>query len=176
MRRDPRTLLTAAAVAATVLVGTAACGDAGGDDARATAAPSTPTSGSVTSTPTTPGARMTEGISQPVVLVRSGGIGGVQDRVQVRPDGTVTVTSKGGATVTRQLSEAQLAAVVQAVQKADLDLLGTGAPTPSRSDELYYTITAEGRTYRTTETQAPAAVRPLLDELGSLLSAPAPTP
>src|SRR4051794_36892854 len=125
MRRNPRTLLTAGLLATTALLGTSACGDAGGDDARATPGINTQTAG--TTGPTTPvsssptaSARMTEGIDQPVVLQRSGGVGGLKDRVEVRPDGTTTVTTKGKAPVTRQLSEAELAAIAQAVQKAGI--------------------------------------------------------
>lgn len=178
MRRDPRTLLTAALLSVAVALAATACGDAAGDDARAAAGPSRPTAGTSArpQTPTTSGGRMTQGLSGPVTLVRSGGVGGLQDRVQVRPDGTVTVTTKGNTPLTRQLDEGQLAAIVQAVEQADLASLGQGTTTPTRSDELVYTLSAQGRTYRTSETQAPAEVQALLTELGALLSAPAPTP
>ncbi|GAB3597347.1 hypothetical protein GCM10027446_25280 [Angustibacter peucedani] len=174
MRHDAKTLLTAALLASTALLGTAACGSESDVQvgSSSTTSPGTPSSSATSE----PGGRMTEGISQPVVLMRSGGIGGLQDRVEVRPDGTATITSKGKAPVERQLSEAELAAVVRAVKDADLAALGDGKTTPTRSDEMTYTITAEGQTYRTVETQAPDDVRPLLDALGTLLSAPAPTP
>ncbi len=119
---------------------------------------------------------MTEGISQPLVLVRTGGIGGLKDRLEIRPDGTYTVVSKGRAPVTRQLTEGQLAAIVTALQQADLPALATTSPTERRSDQFTYTLTAEGTTFTTTETTAPPALRPLLDELGALFSSPAPTP
>ncbi len=123
---------------------------------------------------------MTEGISQPVVLIRTGGVGGLADRLQLRPDGTYTVTGKSKAPVTRQLSEGQLAAIVDAVQAADLPQLATQqSSTPSttgrRSDQLFYVLSAQGVTVTFTETTAPDAVRPLLEELGALFSSPGST-
>lgn len=118
---------------------------------------------------------MTEGISQPLVLTRTGGIGGLKDRLEIRPDGTYTVTSKGQAPVTRQLSEGQLAAIVDALQAADLPHLTTQSPTEQRSDQFTYVLRADGTTFTTTETTAPDAVRPLLEELGALFSSPRST-
>ena len=84
-------------------------------------------------------------------------------------------TSKGRAPVTRQLSEGQLAAIVTALRNADLPSLANQSPTERRSDQFSYTLMAEGTTFTTTETTAPDAVRPLLEELGALFSSPAPT-
>ncbi len=173
MRPDARTALTAALLAGAALLAPAACGATTSSDAAGTL---TATTGPSSGAPTTPGARMTEGLAQPLVLQRGGGVAGLQDRVEVRPDGTYTVTSKGRAPVTRQLGEGQLAAVVHALADARLGELDAAAASPTRSDELAYTITADGQTYHVSETQAPASVRPLLEELGALFSAPASTP
>ncbi|MGN6610567.1 MAG: hypothetical protein ACTHLJ_02220 [Angustibacter sp.] len=123
---------------------------------------------------------MTEGISEPVVLIRTGGVGGLADRLQLRPDGTYTVTGKTKTPVTRQLSEGQLAAIVDAVQAADLRQLATQqsstpSPTERRSDQLFYVLSAQGVTVTFSETTAPDSVRPLLEELGALFSSPGST-
>src|SRR6476661_4024638 len=99
-----------AAVAVAVVLGAGACGSATSGSGTAPAGTSSTASAPTSSTTSAPGGRMTEGISQPLVLVRTGGIGGVKDRLEIRPDGTYTVTSKGRTPVTRQLSEGQLAA------------------------------------------------------------------
>ena len=154
----PTTLL--AALAAATLLATAACGsETTAGRAASTASSSPPAAG-----------RMTEGLAQPLLLTRTGGIGGAQDRLELRPDGTCTVTRKGQAPVTRQLGEGQLASIVQALRAADLPHLATASPTERRSDQFTYVLQAEGTTFTTTETTAPDAVRPLLQQLGALLS------
>lgn len=175
MRSIQQTSLTALAVLALagLLAGCGAESTSGTSPAPATSAAGTTPS---PTSPTEPGGRMTEGISQPVVLVRTGGIGGLKDRLELRPDGTYTVTSKGKEPVTRQLGERQLAAIVDALQRADLPTLANQSPTERRSDQFSYTLMAEGTTFTTTDTTAPDAVRPLLQQLGALFSAPAPTP
>jgi hypothetical protein len=165
MRRDPRTLLTVSLLGAAALLGATACGSQEAADVGV----------ATTGATTEPGGRMTTGISQPVVLQRTGGVAGLDDRLEVRPDGTCTVTTKGKPPVTRQLSEAELATIVDALQEAHLATLATRPASPPRSDELTYTIAAGGTTFRTTETAAPDAVRPLLRELGALFSSPGPT-
>ncbi|HEX3005921.1 MAG TPA: hypothetical protein VHO27_17030 [Angustibacter sp.] len=183
-RTTVRTIPTVIALTAATLLGAAACGAQDAGDAVGTSgtSPTTTTpagSGTPSATPT-PGGRMTEGISQPVVLVRTGGIGGLKDRLELRPDGTYTVTSKSRAPVTRQLSEGQLAAIVDAVQAADLPQVATqqsstSSPTERRSDELFYVLSAQGVTVTFSETTAPDAARPLLEELGALFSSPGST-
>jgi hypothetical protein len=175
MRAIHQTFLTALAALAVggLLAGCGAESTSGTGPASAASATGTTPSSSPS---TEPGGRMTEGISRPLVLVRTGGIGGLKDRLELRPDGTYTVTSKGKAPVTRQLGEGQLAAIVDALQRADLPSLANQSPTERRSDQFSYTLMAEGTTFTTTETTAPDAVRPLLAELSALFSAPAPTP
>ncbi|KQX65766.1 protealysin inhibitor emfourin [Angustibacter sp. Root456] len=179
-RTTARTLPTLAALAATTLLGTAACGAESGSGTAPTTAAQTTASGATTTSASpsaspTPGARMTEGISFTLVLTRTGGIGGLKDRLELRPDGTYTVVSQGKAPVTRQLSEGQLAAIVNALQAADLPHLATQSPTERRSDQFTYVLRYDGTTFTTTETTAPETVRPLLEELGALFSSPGST-
>ena len=140
---------------------------------------STGTSTTPSASPSTPGpaGRMTQGLTSPVLLERSGGIAGRKDVLEVRPDGTITVSTLGSKPVTRQLSEAELAAVVSAVKAIDLRPVRTPPrPTAAEADVYRYKIVAEGTIVMTTEQQADGAVRRLLDVLTPLFSAPAPTP
>jgi hypothetical protein len=186
-------------LSAFLLCGLAACG-AGGDSAGGpgTASSTSSTSASTTATTTTsstgtgttstttssgtssssgPGGRMTQGLSAPVLLERSGGIAGRRDLLQVRPDGTYTVSTRGSRPVTRQLSEGELAAVVSAVRAADLRSVGTGPrPMGAQADMFRYKIVAEGAMVMTTDQQADSGVRRLIDVLIPLLSSPAPRP
>ncbi|MGN6301211.1 MAG: hypothetical protein ACTHN8_09000 [Angustibacter sp.] len=174
-RTTVRTISSIAALAVATFLGATACGSQNAGDAVGTAPTTSTGAGTTASATPSPGGRMTEGISQPLVLTRTGGIGGLKDRLELRPDGTYTVTSAGRTPVTRQLSEGQLAAIVNTLQAADLPHLATQSPTERRSDQLTYVLRAEGTTFTTTESTAPDAVRPLLEELGALFSAPAPT-
>jgi hypothetical protein len=66
------------------------------------------TSTRASSTPTTPA---TQDRALPLTLSRTGGIAGVQDQVEVDPDGTATVIRRGGTPATSTLSAADLAAL-----------------------------------------------------------------
>ena len=112
-----------------------------------------------------------------MVLERSGGIAGRLDRLEVRPDGTYTVTSRGGRPVTRQLSEAELAPIVEAARAAHLGSQPAASrPRAAEADVFRYKLLAEGQRLVTTEQQANGAVRRLIDVLMPLFSSPAPTP
>jgi hypothetical protein len=120
---------------------------------------------------------MTQGLTSPVVLERTGGFAGRRDRLEVRPDGTLVVSTRGNRPVTRRLSEAELAAVVSAAKAADLGAqVPTSRPTAADADVFRYRLLAEGQAVATTERQADGDVRRLLDVLVPLFSAPAPTP
>ena len=181
MRAATTRRASAAFLVAALLCGAAGCGADEPQAAGSSSPTGTGTSSTTSSTtagPSTPsGERMTAGLSSPVVLERSGGIAGVNDRLEVRPDGTVVVTTRGNRPVTRQLSEAELAAVVAAAKAAHL---GARAPAPrptaADADVFRYRLVAEGEALTTTEQQADGAVRRLLDVLSPLFSAPAPTP
>lgn len=165
---------------ATVLGGTAACGE----EVRAGASPAPATSSASTGTTTPAGdpstdrpeGRMTTGLAQSLVLTRTGGIGGVKDRVVVNPDGTAEVTTRGRSTVTRQLGEGQLATIVRATQAADLPALAADAAATTEPDRYGYVLSLGEATVRTSETQAKGAVRNLLDVLELLFISTPPTP
>jgi hypothetical protein len=138
---------------------------------------STSTTGTTPSTSATPGGRMTSGLSSPVVLERSGGIAGRLDRLEVRPDGTYTLSSRGGRPVTRQLTEAELVPIVDAARAAHLGSQSAASrPGAAEADVFRYRLVAEGERLVTTEQQADGAVRQLIDVLMPLFSSPAPTP
>jgi hypothetical protein len=120
---------------------------------------------------------MTVGLSSPVVLERSGGIAGRLDRVEVRPDGTYVVSSRGGRPLTRQLPEGQLAPIVDAARAAHLGAQPAASrPGAAEADVFRYRLVAEGQALVTTEQQADGAVRRLIDVLMPLFSAAAPRP
>ena len=120
---------------------------------------------------------MTEGITQPLVLIRTGGIGGVADRLELRPDGSYTVTSKGKAPVTRQLGEGQLAAIVDDGAGGRPAHTGTTGHRPSGAATSSPTCSAR-RASRNDhrDHRAGRCVRPLLEELDALFSSPGSTP
>lgn len=123
-------------------------------------------------------ARATEGLTQPIALLRTGGIAGAHDRVVVNPDGSYQVTSTSRSATSRQLSEAELAGIVDALQRADIQSLADAAtPSPmAHPDRFGYTIKAQGRTVSTTETAAPRQLRPLIAALTQLFAQPGTTP
>lgn len=179
MRRDPKNLLTVALMGTTLLLSSAACGS----ETTNTSSPSSPqgsTSDSVTPPPTdgnqTP---PVSGLRKPVTLVVGGGFAGVNDRIEVQPDGSYTVTSKGKTPRQGKLDERQLSTIAGEVDEADLPKLSAQPPvtaTVTQSDQFTYALSADGATLKATETTLPPAVKPLINELKSLLSVPAPTP
>ncbi len=175
MRPELKKLLIAPA-AATLLVGLAACGSETVVDAGA--APTSTSTGPTSTDPTTSGGRLTEGLPGVIVLQRTGGLKGAKDRLELRPDGSYTVTTRTGPPVTRQLDEPEQAAVVAALKLADLAKVKP-APTkpgdPVIVDGFTYVLTADGESVTIGE-PTPEQVRPLLGVLGALFSAPAPTP
>jgi hypothetical protein len=185
--RAPTTSRAGATLLVTALLcGAAGCGAADRDAAepglspagQSSGASADPSTSSTTTGPPSPsGGRMTQGLTSPVVLERTGGIAGRQDRLEVRPDGTAVVSTRGNRPVSRQLSEAELAAVVSAVRAADLGAQApAGRPTAADADVFRYRLVAEGKAVATTEKQADGGVRRLLAVLTPLFSAPAPTP
>jgi hypothetical protein len=182
----PRTARACAvlALAALPAVGLAACGDAttgaGSTSGSVTVTPTDATTtpgGSATSSPTAGSGRMTRSLAEPVVLTRSGGLAGVKDRLEIRPDGTYTVIStREQRPRSRQLSEAVQARIVAALDAADLASLARGSTTtPQVADGYFYTLSAQGRSVRLSE-PVPDRAQPLITELQALLSGPAPTP
>jgi hypothetical protein len=197
--RPELTRTLALALASTALLGAAACGGekvpvdvAPGAAAASGAAttgttPTTPASPTKPAPPTTPptsatrptapGGRMTEGLSATIVLQRNGGMIGAKDRLELRPDGTYTVTSKNRPPVTRQLNERAQADVVTALRTANLSRMRPG-PTAGGAtivDGFSYTLIV-GKDSVTLGEPIPKQVVPLLAALGALFSAPSPTP
>lgn len=156
-----------------LLVTLTACGASVTQDAgTGPTGPATTPAGS--STPMTP-----RGQSGSLVLTRGGGVAGVRDRLEVRPDGTYTVTRKGQAPVTRRLSEGERTALLAALATADLPRLAQQPAASAPGSEVgrfRYTISAEGATLSVSEATVPAQLRPLLQATEGLFSAPAPTP
>ncbi|WP_426566264.1 protealysin inhibitor emfourin [Angustibacter sp. McL0619] len=162
----PLARLAAALLGGALLVGASACGS----EQPSGTAGSTPAS-----LPATSG-NQPGGLASPVVLIRTGGIAGMNDALVLMPDGTYTVTRKNQDPVTRRADAGQLRAIADAVQGANLSKLPPSTPDTTTSDQISYRLSVGSRTYQIAGTQTPDEVRPLLDELGALFSAPATTP
>ena len=67
-------------------------------------------------------------------------------------------------------------AIADAIEQANLSALPASTPDTTTSDQIYYTLSVGSRTYAINGTQTPEAVQPLIEALGELFSAPAPTP
>ncbi|GAA4358711.1 protealysin inhibitor emfourin [Angustibacter luteus] len=174
MRPDLRTTSAArllpALLGGVLVLGAGACGSEQPGPAAGTT--SGTTSGTTAATSTgTPGV-----LAGPVVLTRTGGIAGMHDAVVLNPDGTYTVSRKVGEPVTRTADPAQVKAIADAVEQANLPALPASTPDTTTSDQIYYKLSVGSRTYVINGTQTPEEVKPLIEALGELFSAPAPTP
>jgi len=114
-------------------------------------------------------------LSGTLVMTRTGGEGGWDDRLVVYPDGIwVKVTRRRGASpVAGRLATTELRAVEAALAGADL----RHRHTPRRlrdacCDLFFYTFAYRGSDYATADGRMPASVRDLLDVLTPLLDAP----
>ncbi|MGC1214491.1 MAG: hypothetical protein WA890_24925 [Micromonospora sp.] len=155
MRSTPAAAVTLAAL----LITLAACSTT--DPATvprspaATSAPGTPTTAGGTPTaPATTGTPPGTGTTSPaqtvrVMLEKTGGIAGVQDRITVEPDGRWTVVDRSGSSRTGQLSAADLDRLRQLA--ADPRLATEAAATPGSTncaDAFTYQLTVAGRMTR----------------------------
>lgn len=151
-----------------------ACGGAG--DPSGTAATATASRGATTttvaSTTATDPSDGSPGASDvglvAVTLERTGGVGGLQQRVEVHADGSYVVAGDGGAARGR-LTGSEAHDLALAVQQARLATARTAAPTERRSDEYTYVVRSQGHVLTATGTTLPAQVRPLVEALVALL-------
>lgn len=120
----------------------------------ATSAPATPTTDGTPTAPATtgtpPGAGMTPAPQTVrVMLEKTGGLAGVQDRITVEPDGRWTVVDRSGASRTGQLSAADLDRLRQLAADPRLAAEATATPAATNcADSFTYQLTVAGRTTR----------------------------
>ncbi len=103
-----------------------------------------------------------------VTLLRSGGIDGTLDRVTVSGNGRVVVRHGDDEAEETVLTEAQLSAVREALDRADLGGLATGYPAQG-ADMFEYTVIADGHHVTATEVAVPDSLRGLVDLLSAHL-------
>lgn len=106
-----------------------------------------------------------------VVLLRYGGIAGLQDRVSVDALGVVTVTrDRSPGPTTRTLSPTNMAALRTALVRADMATLVRNYLDRSATDAYQYDVTYQGVTVTADEGVLPAKLRPVVDLLTKLIS------
>lgn len=106
-----------------------------------------------------------------VVLLRSGGIAGLQDRVAVDALGVVTVTrDRSPGPTTHTLSPTNMAALRTALVRADMAALARNYLDRNAADAYQYDVTYQGVTVTADEGVLPAKLRPVVDLLAKLIS------
>jgi hypothetical protein len=140
-----------AAVAGLVLTGCGSEGGSSGTPVSRTPAPTTPT---VTqSTPV--------GTGLPLVVTRTGGFAGFDDKVVIGTDGVATVSSRGKETVRCKLDQSLLATITAAAQQVDWAGLPVVKPTVRYPDDMIVAVTANGKTARLEEPKVKVMTAPV---------------
>ncbi|MGW1342294.1 hypothetical protein ACWCOV_14710 [Kribbella sp. NPDC002412] len=151
------TVATVGAVAGLVLAG---CGnESDGGTGGTPSSPPTPTMPTVTqSTPV--------GAALPLVVTRTGGFAGFDDKVVIDTDGVATVSSRGKETVRCQLDKSLLGRITTAAEQVDWASLPVVKPTVRYPDDMILAVTANGKTARLEEPK----VKPLAAPVNTLLT------
>ena len=151
-----------AAVAGLVLTG---CGNES-DGAGGT--PSSPSDSASTPSPTLPTATESTpaGDGLPLIVTRTGGFAGFDDKVVIGTDGVATVSSRGKETVRCKLDPSLLATVTAAAQQVDWAALPVVKPTVRHPDDMIVAVTANGKTARLEEPR----VKPMSAPVSKLLT------
>ncbi len=140
-----------AAVAGLVLAG---CGSEGGSSGTPVSRTPTPTLPTVTqSTPV--------GTGLPLVVTRTGGFAGFDDKVVIDADGVATVSSRGKETVRCKLDQSLLATITAAAQQVDWAGLPVVKPSTRYPDDMIVAVTANGKTARLEEPRVKAMSAPV---------------
>jgi len=141
-----------AAVAGLVLTGCGSESDGGSGGTPS----STPTPTMPTVTQSTP-----VGTGLPLVVTRTGGFAGFDDKVVIDTDGVATVSSRGKETVRCKLDQSLLATITAAAQQVDWASLPVVKPTVRHPDDMIVAVTANGKTARLEEPRVKAMTAPV---------------
>lgn len=140
-----------AAVAGLILTG---CGNEGGSSGTPVSSTPTPTTPTVTqSTPV--------GAGLPLIVTRTGGFAGFDDKVVIDTDGVATVSSRGKETVRCKLDQSLLATVTAAAQQVDWAGLPMVKPSTRHPDDMIVAVTANGKTARLEEPKVKVMTAPV---------------
>ncbi|WP_433161440.1 hypothetical protein [Kribbella sp. CA-247076] len=139
-----------AMVAGLVLTG---CGNESDGAGGTPSTPSTSTGPGGTPPPTLPTASQSTpaGSALPLIVTRTGGFAGFDDKVVIDTEGVATVTSRGKKPVRCKLDQSVLATVTAAAQQVDWAALPIVKPTVRHPDDMIVAVTAKGRTARLEE-------------------------
>jgi hypothetical protein len=137
-----------ASVAGLVLTG---CGDEGGSSG--TPVSSTPTPTVTQSTPV--------GAGLPLIVTRTGGFAGFDDKVVIDTDGVATVSSRGKETVRCKLDRSLLATITAAAEQVDWASLPMVKPSTRHPDDMIVAVTANGKTARLEEPKVKVMTAPV---------------
>lgn len=142
-----------AAAAGLVLTG---CGDE-----------STPSAGSSPSAPitSTPTPTPTAG-PLPLIVTRTGGFAGFDDRVVVGPDGVATVSKRGKDPVRCKLEAGFLGTITDAVKQVDWAEVGVTKPSVRHPDDMIIAVSAGGGLARLEDPK----LKPLVAPVSQLLT------
>ena len=91
------------------------------------------------------------GTGLPLVVTRTGGFAGFDDKVVIDTDGVATVSSRGKETVRCKLDQSLLATITAAAQQVDWAGLPVVKPTVRHPDDMIVAVTANGKTARLEE-------------------------
>jgi hypothetical protein len=152
-------------VVATLLIAVVAgCGDANpATSPSATAQNVTPTTSPTAQPSTTTGTALLE-------FSRQGGIAGMDDRLVVQPDGSYTITRRGGSAKAGKLSAAELAVLRQQLDAANLGALPSVTRTGTIADGFTYRLVYQGREVVAADGSVPPPLEPLIGALNQLLA------
>lgn len=105
------------------------------------------------------------------MLVRYGGIAGIHERVSVDPFGQVTIASdRSPTTRTRTLPAADLTNLRTALERSEITTLERNYLDPRAADAYQYDVTYQGVTVTADEGVLPARLRPVVEQLTTLLA------
>lgn len=141
-----------AAVAGLVLTG---CGsESDGGSGGTPSSPPTPTMPTITQS-----SAARTGL--PLVVTRTGGFAGFDDKVVIDTGGVATVSSRGKTTVHCKLDQSLLTTITAAAQQVDWDSLPVVKPSIRHPDDMIVAVTANGKTARLEEPRVKAMTAPV---------------
>jgi hypothetical protein len=108
------------------------------------------------------------GSSDLVVFQRSGGIGGVDDRLTVDSQGIARLTKRGGKQSQATLSQQELNQLKKTLANADFQGLDPEYLNANARDTFLYTVGYSCHVVKTDETSVPGQLRPVIDQLSTL--------
>jgi hypothetical protein len=109
-------------------------------------------------------------LAGPLTFTRGGGIAGRTDKLVVQPDGTGSLTTRSGGERAVKLAPADLEAIADGVEGADLPSLPADSTSGrTQPDAFGYRVAYEGATVTTESGSIPDRMGPLIATLSKLV-------